>query len=329
MTDARRSSFWWIAGIAVLAAVAIAALVRLRSDQREGGTAATGGGGANRARCTALSPDKFTVAPGGRQEIVAHFSAGSGHLGLTWSASGGVLTTITGRGDKRELFAHAYIDDFDDGMLDPMLWRSEVTKETALNETMSVLRAVLRSGNEDRFARLEIRELVEGDFAAQVTIRNVSANGNRGAAAMVFAMLDGGETHIQAMAGLGYAALEANARESVGTWRTSASALYGGGPVNLRLVRVGSTLSCSFDRGSGPVPLGTFADLSAGPGHVRLETWSLDDHPAVETELDNFGTGQNTIVAWQAPSDAPLGSSYVIKLAEGCEATARVEKAAH
>ena len=92
-----------------------------------------------------------------------------------------MLTTTTGRGDKRELFAHAYIDDFDDGMLDPMLWRSEVTKETALNETMSVLRAVLRNGNEDRFARLEIRELVEGDFAAQVTIRNVSANGTRGA----------------------------------------------------------------------------------------------------------------------------------------------------
>ena len=84
MTDARKSSFWWIAGIAVLAVVAIAALVRLRSDQREGGTAATGGGGANRARCTALSPDKFTVAPGGRQEIIAHFSAGSGWTPSWW-----------------------------------------------------------------------------------------------------------------------------------------------------------------------------------------------------------------------------------------------------
>src|SRR6185503_13431876 len=179
------------------------------------------------------------------------------------------LTTTAGAGDKRELFAHAYIDDFDDGVLDGELWRSEVTKEAALNETMSVLRAVLKNGNEDRFARLEIRELVEGDFATQVTIRNVSANGNRGAAALVFAMLDGDEMHIQAMAGVGYAALETNARESGGTWRTSASALYGGGPVNLRLVRVGSTLSCSFDRSSGPVPLGTFANLSAGPGHVR------------------------------------------------------------
>jgi hypothetical protein len=324
MNDVRSSSFPWIARIAVLALVALIAIVRLRSHRDESGR--EGVGTASRVRCTALSPDTFNVAPGTGQEITAHFSGGSGRLDLTWSASGGVFMTTTGRGEQSVLSAQLYVDDFEDGNLDRKLWRSEVTSDTALTEKQGVLRAVVGNGDRDRVARLETSEVIEGDFGAQVTIRDVNANGSRGAVALSFVMLYGHEAHIQAIGAPGLAALEANARDADGTWRTSTSAVYGGGLVNLRLVRVGSTVSCSFDRGSGPVPLGTFTDLSVGPGHLRLETWSLDGHPAVETELDNFGAGQNTIVSWQAPSDAVPGSSYAIKLAEGCEARAVIAK---
>jgi hypothetical protein len=85
-------------------------------------------------------------------------------------------------------------------------------------------------------------------------------------------------------------------------------------------------LSCSFDRGSGSVAFGSFPDVSAGPGRLRLETWSLDEHPAVESEFDNFGAGQNTIVVWQAPPGAPPGSTYTITLADGCQAKATIRR---
>jgi hypothetical protein len=232
--------------------------------------------------------------------------------------------TAAGRGDKPELGAHVYLDDFDDGTSNYGLFRSELTKDVTLVERVGRLRATIENGNEDRFARLETRDAIDGDFAAQITVLDVSVNGARGAASLTFAMLDGNETHIQAMAGPGYAALEANARAFDGTWRTSASAVYGGGPVHLRMVRVGSTFACFFDRGTGPVPLGNFTDVSPAAGHLRIETWSLEGHPAVTTEIDNFGAGQNTIVAWQAPIDAAPGSSYVIKLADGCAATATI-----
>jgi hypothetical protein len=329
MTDAPKPSFAWIVGLAVLAAVTVAAIVHLRSMKRGDAASAVLQGPSTQLRCSALSPDKFIVAPGGRQEITVGFAGGSGHLSLPWSASGGVLMTTAGPNDKPSLSAHLYVDDFDDGTLDLGLWRSELATDTTLTEKQGFLRAALGNGNEDRVARLETRDVIDGDFAAQVTVRSVSANGNRGAVSLSFVMLGGGETHVQAIAGTGYAALEANARADDGTWRSSASVVYGGGPVNLRLVRVGTTFSCWFDRGSGAQLLGTFTDVSAGAGHVRLETWSLDGHPAVDSEIDNFGAGQNTIVSWQAPSDAAPGNSYVIRLATGCTATALIGSPAH
>jgi len=234
--------------------------------------------------------------------------------------------TSTGRGETPTLEGDVYADDFDDGVLDSVLWRQEAAKDGELIEKQGVLLLLLGSGTEDRAARIESNSVFAGDFAAQVTIRDVSAKGNRGAASLTFLMLDGHVTHVQAIEGTGYAALEANTRETNGTWRTSTSAFYGGGPVTLHLVRIGSTLSCSFDRGSGPVALGTFTEVSDGPGRLRLETWSLDDHPAVESEVDNFGAGQNTIVVWQAPRDARQGSSYSITLTDGCAAKATIGK---
>jgi hypothetical protein len=324
VTDTRKSSLpWWIA-IALLAAVAIATIVRLRSDRRDAPAARALA--PNEFRCVSISPDRFTIEPGSRQQLMAQFSKGSGHRHLTWSASGGVLKASTGHGETATLEADLYLDDFDDGVLDRGLWRHETTEDAGIAEKQGVLLSFLGNGAGDRMVRLETDALLEGDFAAQVTIRDVSAKGNRGAVALSFVLLDGREAHIQAIAGLNYAALEANARDSDGTFRTSSSALYGGGPVVVRLVRVGATLSCSFDRGSGPQPLGTFPDVSAGPGRLRLETWSLDEHPAVESELDNFGAGQNTIVVWQAPRDAVPGSSFTITLTDGCEAKALIGK---
>ena len=167
---------------------------------------------------------------------------------------------------RTTLEADFYGDDFDDGVLDPGLWKTDATKDTALTEKQGILWTMVGDGNEDRVAGLESTSVIVGDFAAQVTIRDVSAKRNRGAASLSFAMLDGHHTHVQAIGGPGYAALEANTRASDGTWRTSASAAYGGGPVIVRLARVGSTLSCSFDRGSGHVPLGTFGEVSAAAG---------------------------------------------------------------
>lgn len=313
----------------ILAAVTLIAIMRLRTD-RGGHDAATVGGSHTLVHCAALAPAEFTVAAGGRQEIAAQFSGGSGHLALTWWASGGVLSTTGGRGERREIGARVDIDDFEDGTLDGAIWRWEAQKNIALSEMMT-MRVSLAAGSEDVVARLEGKHALEGDFAAQVTVRDVTAHANRGAAALTFVMLDGAEAHVQALSGPGYAALETNARQADGTWRSSASTLYGGGPVNLRIVRVGSTITSSFDRGSGPVPLGTFAELSSAAGHLRLETWSLDQHPAVDAELDNFGVAQNTIVSWRAPDDAIAGSSYTVKLGASCEARARIEKpsAAH
>jgi len=326
MTPTRKFSFLWIVGMALFAVAAIATIVRLRSDRRDGQTGRAPSETSKGLRCVSVSPDRFTIDPGGRQELMARFAGGSGHRPLTWSASGGVLTTSTGRGETSSLDGNFYGDDFDDGVVDPELWRQEVTRDAYFVEKQGVLLAFLAIGSEDRAARLESHAVLEGDFAAQVTIRDVSAKGNRGAASLSFVMLDGHTTHIQAIGGPGYAALEANTRDVDGTWRTSASAFYGGGPVTLRVVRIGSSLSCSFDRGSGQVPLGTFAEVWAGPGRLRLETWSLGDHPALESELDNFGAGQNTIVVWRAPPDALPGSSYTITLGGGCEAKAVIGK---
>jgi hypothetical protein len=273
MTDARRSSIPWLVGMAVLAGVTVVSIVRLRTDKIGDGATAALPGAPKGLSCTSLSPDKFTVVPGGRQEISASFAPGSGHRALIWSASGGVLMTTAGRGDKPELSAHVYLDDFDDGTSNYGLWRSELSRDATLVERVGRLRATIENGNEDRFARLETRDVIDGDFAAQITVLDVSVNGARGAASLTFAMLDGNETHIQAMAGPGYAALEANARAFDGTWRTSASAVYGGGPVHLRIVRVGSTFACFFDRGTGPLPLGNFTDVSPGAGHLRIETF--------------------------------------------------------
>jgi hypothetical protein len=320
-----KSSWPWILGAALLVAAATAAVVRLRSgrpDARSADRALSSDG----VRCISISPDRFTVGPGGRQEIVAKFSRGSGYRRLTWSANGGVLMTSAGRSETPTLDADIYVDDFDDGVFDAVLWRREAPKDTAVTEKQGVLWTLLGDGNEDRAARLETSNVIEGDFAAQVTVRDVTAKKNRGAAALTFVMLDGHETHVQAISGPGYAALEANARGSDGTWRTSVSTLYGGGVVTLLLVRVGSTLSSAFDRGSGQIPLGVFSDVSAAPGRLRLETWSLDEHPTVESELDNFGAGQNTVVVWQAPSDAAPGTWYSISLSAGCNATAHIGK---
>ena len=234
--------------------------------------------------------------------------------------------TTTGQGEAPTLDAEIHIDDFDDGVLDAVLWRQDVPKDAVLAEKQGILWAFLGDGNEARAIRLESTAVIEGDFGAQVTLRDVSAQKSRGAMALTFVMQDGHETHVQAIAGPGYAVLEANARESDGTWRTSASTLYGGGVVVLRLVRIGSTLSCSFDRGTGPIALGTFAEVSGAPGRIRLETWSLDEYPTVESEVDNFGAGQNTVVLWQAPRDAVPGTSYSISLAPGCNATALIGK---
>ena len=320
-----RRHFPWIAGTAVLAAVAAATMVRFSSKRGEvGSSAATSS--PNQVRCTFLSPDKFTVLAGGRQEITAHFSRGSGHLSLTWSASGGTLLTTAGRSEPSKLGAHVDVDDFDDGTLDRGLWKWEVAKNAVIEETGGALRTLLDKGVDNRVVRLETSERIEGDFGAQITLRNVSAHGNRGTASLGFVTLDGREAHVQAVVWPGYAAIEANARESDGTWRASASAFYGGGPVTLRLVRIGNTFSSWFDRGSGPSPLGSYPDVSVAPGYLRLETWSLDTYPAVEAELDNFGAAQNTIVAWQAPNDAIPGTSYLIALARDCGATATIGK---
>jgi hypothetical protein len=328
MARTRKTSFLWIGAMALLGAGAIGAIVRVRSDRRDAPAPAVGTSASKGLRCVSIFPDTFTIAPGGRQEMMARFAGGSGHRHFHWSATGGTLVTSTGRGGTPTLEGDFYGDDFDDGVLDAALWQKELAKDGSLLEKQGVLLAFLGQGNEDRAARLESSAVLQGDFAAQVTIRDVSAKGNRGTASLSFVTLDGHTTHIQAIGGLGYAALEANTREVDGTWRTSASAFYGGGPVTLRMVRIGSTFSCSFDRGSGHVPLGSFAEVSAGEGRLRLETWSLEEHPAVESELDNFGAGQNTIVVWQAPPDARAGSSYTITLGGGCEAKAIIGKPA-
>jgi hypothetical protein len=328
MTQTRKSSFAWIVAMALLGAATIGAIVRVRSGRRDAPAAAAGASASTGLRCVSISPNAFTIEPGGRQEMMARFAGGSGHRHLHWSASGGALMTSTGRGGLPTLEGDFYGDDFDDGVVDPALWLKDVAIDGSFLEKQGVLLAFLGKGIEDRAARLESRAVLQGDFAAQVTIRDVSAKGNRGSASLTFVTLDGHATHIQAIGGVGYAALEANSRDVDGTWRTSASAFYGGGPVTLRMVRVDSTFSCSFDRGSGHVPLGAFAGVSAGEGRLRLETWSLDEHPAVESELDNFGAGQNTIVVWQAPRDAGLGSSYTITLDAGCEAKATIGRPA-
>ena len=70
------------------------------------------------------------------------------------------------------------------------------------------------------------------------------------------------------------------------------------------------------------MPINVWSDASTSPGRIRLETWSLDTHPRVEAAFDNFGAAQNSIIVWKAPADAPAGSSYTVKLGDGCEAVA-------
>jgi hypothetical protein len=274
-------------------------------------------------RCIAVSPGVFTVPPGGKRDLTAHFW-GRGQLTFAWSATGGVLTTFNGQPGQPTLAGYAYLDDFEDGAIDEQFWKEDVPNGATLVEKNGVLRMRVESGSHDAVTRLETKPELVGDFGVQLTVRAVGAEQNRGAAALSFVSSDGHEAHVQAMAGKGFFAVEANAKNPQGVWRPSTHAVYAGGPVLLRLVRIGSTISTDYDLGGGYLPLGNFEHVSSAPGRLRLETWSLDGHPAVDVEFDNFGAARNTIIAWQAPNDAAPGSSFVVKLQEGCQTTARI-----
>ena len=102
MPQTLRSWFPWMIAAALLAAAGVATAVRMRSGQHDGRSAPARAEASHTIRCISAFSRQVHGQPGGRQEIAARFSGGSGHRHLTWSASGGLLMTSTGRGEAHD-----------------------------------------------------------------------------------------------------------------------------------------------------------------------------------------------------------------------------------